>query len=142
MKVITQVALDLVDAHRALQIAAETVEGGIDWLEAGTPLIKAEGMDIIRQLRAKFPQYTIVADLKTMDTGGLEVEIATKSGASVITIMGISEDSTITEAVKSARQYGSKIMIDMMQVEDKPARAKEVAALGVDYVCIHVSIEY
>ncbi|MCK5024205.1 MAG: DUF561 domain-containing protein [Thermoplasmata archaeon] len=141
MKVITQVALDLVDAHRALQIAAETVEGGIDWLEAGTPLIKAEGMDIIRQLRAKFPQYTIVADLKTMDTGGLEVEIATKSGASVITIMGISEDSTITEAVKSARQYGSKIMIDMMQVEDKPARAKEVAALGVDYVCIHVSID-
>ena len=140
-KIITQVALDLVDAHRALQIAAESVEGGIDWLEAGTPLIKAEGMDIIRQLRAKFPQQTIVADLKTMDTGGLEVEIATKSGASVITIMGISEDSTITEAVKSARQYGSKIMIDMMQVEDKPARAKEVAELGVDYICIHVSID-
>ncbi len=141
MKVITQVALDLLDSHRALQIAVESVEGGIDWLEAGTPLIKAEGMDIIRQLRAKFPQQTIVADLKTMDTGGLEVEIATKSGASVITIMGISEDSTITEAVKSARQYGSKIMIDMMQVEDKPARAKELAALGVDYVCIHVSID-
>ena len=141
MKVITQVALDLVDAHRALQIAAESVEGGIDWLEAGTPLIKAEGMDIIRQMRAKFPNQTIVADLKTMDTGGLEVEIATKSGASIVTIMGVSEDPTISEAVKSAKQYGSKIMIDMMQVEDKPARAKEVQDLGVDYVCIHVSID-
>jgi len=141
MKVITQVALDLVDAHRALQIAEESIEGGIDWLEAGTPLIKAEGMDIIRQMRAKFPHQTIVADLKTMDTGGLEVEIATKSGASIVTIMGISEDSTITEAVKSAKQYGSKIMIDMMQVNDKPARAKELAALGVDYICIHVSID-
>ncbi|MCK5397945.1 MAG: DUF561 domain-containing protein [Thermoplasmata archaeon] len=141
MKVITQVALDLVDSHRALQIAAESVEGGIDWLEAGTPLIKAEGMDIIRQMRAKFPHQTIVADLKTMDTGGLEVEIATKSGASIVTIMGVSEDPTISEAVKSAKQYGSKIMIDMMQVEDKPARAKEVQDLGVDYVCIHVSID-
>ncbi len=140
-KIITQVALDLVDSHRALQIAAESVEGGIDWLEAGTPQIQAEGMYTIRQLRAKFPHQTIVADLKTMDTGGLEVEIATKSGASIVCIMGISDDSTITEAVKSARQYGSKIMIDLMQVEDKPARAKEVQDLGVDYVCIHVSID-
>ena len=76
-----------------------------------------------------------------MDTGGLEVEIAAKSGASIVTIMGVSEDSTITEAVKSARQYGSKIMIDMMQIMDKPARAKELEALGVDYICIHVSID-
>jgi 3-hexulose-6-phosphate synthase/6-phospho-3-hexuloisomerase len=140
-KVITQVALDLVDAHRAMQIAAEAVEGGIDWLEAGTPLIKSEGMEMIRQLKAAFPGKTIVADMKTLDVGGLEVEIATKSGAGVVCIMGMSQDSCIKEAVRSARQYGSKIMIDMMQVPDKAKRAKEVEAFGVDYVCIHVSID-
>ncbi|MDO9536770.1 MAG: 3-hexulose-6-phosphate synthase [Thermoplasmata archaeon] len=140
-KIITQVALDLVDTHRALQIAKEAVDGGIDWLEAGTPLIKSEGLDIIRKLRTKFPGKTIVADLKTLDTGGLEVEIATKAGASIVCIMGISEDSTITEAVKSARQYGSKIMIDLMRVPDKPKRAMECEKLGADYICIHVSID-
>jgi 3-hexulose-6-phosphate synthase/6-phospho-3-hexuloisomerase len=139
--IITQVALDLVDAPRALQIAAEAVEGGIDWLEAGTPLIKSEGLEIIRQLKSKFPGNTIVADLKTMDTGGLEVEIATKAGAGVVCIMGVSEDATITEAVKSARQYGSKIMIDLMRVHDKVARAREVEILGADYICLHVSID-
>ncbi|MBA3046268.1 MAG: DUF561 domain-containing protein [Candidatus Thermoplasmatota archaeon] len=140
-KIITQVALDLVDTHRAVQIAREAVEGGIDWLEAGTPLIKSEGMEIIRRLKTEFPGNTIVADMKTLDVGGLEVEMATKSGAGVVCIMGMSENSCITEAVKSARQYGSKIMIDMMQVPDKAKRAKEVEALGADYICIHVSID-
>jgi 3-hexulose-6-phosphate synthase/6-phospho-3-hexuloisomerase len=139
--IITQVALDLVDAHRAMQIAAEAVEGGIDWLEAGTPLIKSEGLDIVRKMKARFPGKTIVADLKTLDTGGLEVEIASKAGAGVVCIMGMSEDGTITEAVKSARQYGSKVMIDLMRVQDKVARARECEALGADYICIHVSID-
>jgi len=140
-KIITQVALDFIDSHRAMKVAEEAVEGGIDWLEAGTPLIKSEGLDIVRKLKEKFPRKTIVADLKTLDTGGLEVEIASKAGASVVCIMAMSEDPTITEAVKSARQYGSKIMLDLMRVSDKPARAKEVETLGADYVCIHVSID-
>ncbi len=138
---ITQVALDLLDSHRAMQIAAESVEGGIDWIEAGTPLIKSEGMGIIRQLKDRFPGKTIVADMKTLDVGGLEVEMATKSGAGVVCIMGMSEDACIRESVKSARQYGSKIMIDMMRVPDKEKRAKEVEAMGVDYICVHMSID-
>ncbi len=140
-KIITQVALDFVDSHRALKVAEEAVEGGIDWLEAGTPLIKSEGLDIVRELKAKFPNKTIVADLKTLDTGALEVEIASKAGAGIVCIMGMSEDATITEAVKSARQYGSKVMVDLMRVQDKPARAKQAESLGADYICIHVSID-
>jgi len=139
--VITQVALDLLDEHRALQIARESVDGGINWIEAGTPLIKSEGMDIIRKLKAEFPENVIVADMKTLDVGGLEVEMATKSGAGVVTIMAMSEDQTITEALKSASQYGSKIMVDLMGVEDKPARARELEEMGVDYLCVHVSID-
>lgn len=140
-KIITQVALDLIDSHRALQIARESVQGGIDWLEVGTPLIKSEGMDFVRKLKAEFPDRTIVADMKTLDVGGLEVEIASKSGAGVITIMGMSENQTITEALKSASQYGSKIMVDLMGVPDPAARSKELAGLGVHYLCVHVSID-
>ncbi len=140
-KIITQVALDLIDGHRALQIARESVEGGINWLEVGTPLIKSEGMDIIRKLKAEFPDRIIVADMKTLDVGGLEVEMASKSGAGIITIMAMSEDQTITEALKSAGQYGSEIMVDLMGVEDASSRAKELEALGVHYLCVHVSID-
>ena len=79
---ILQVALDLINAKRAIQIAKEAIEGGADWLEAGTPLIKAEGMQIIRELKKLGRK--IVADMKTIDVGAVEAEMAAKAGADVI----------------------------------------------------------
>src|SRR5213083_2427249 len=141
MEPVLQVALDHMHLKRALLAAKEAVEGGADWLEAGTPLIKSEGMEVVRELKKSFPGKTIVADLKTMDTGAFETEIAAKAGADVITVMGVTDDATILEAVKAARRYGAKIMVDLMRVPDKPARAKELEKLGVDYLNMHVSID-
>lgn len=141
MKPVLQVALDLVHGERALAMAADAVKGGADWIEAGTPLIKSEGMEIVRQLKKSFPRHTIVADMKTIDVGGVEVEIAAKSGADVVIILGVSSDPTITEAILSARQYGSKVMIDLFNVRDKGARAKEVERMGADYICVHVGVD-
>lgn len=141
MKPVLQVALDFVHGERALEVAADAVKGGADWIEAGTPLIKSEGMDIIRKLKKAFPNKTIVADMKTIDVGGAEVEIASKSGADIVVVLGISSDPTITEAILSARQYGSKVMVDLFNVKDKVTRAKEVEKLGADYICIHVGVD-
>jgi len=138
---VLQVALDLMHLKRSLQIAREAIEGGADWLEAGTPLIKSEGMDAIRKLRDEFPGREIVADLKTMDTGGFETELAARSGATINTIMGVADDGTLKEAVRSGRKYGCRIMVDLLGVEDKKARAKELEAMGVDLLCLHVSID-
>ncbi len=141
MKPILQLALDLLNAHRALNIAKDSVKGGTDWLEAGTPLIKSEGMDIVRKLKQTFPDKTLVADMKTMDTGALETEMAAKAGADIVCILAASDNSTISDALKSARKYGSKIMVDLIGVKDKVDRAKELEKLGVDYLCMHVGID-
>ena len=141
MEPVLQVALDFMHLKRALQAAKEAVQGGADWVEAGTPLIKSEGVEAVRALRKAFPGKTIVADLKVMDTGALEVEIAAKAGADVVTIMGVTDDATIAEAVKAARRYGAKIMVDLMRVPDKAKRAVELEKLGVDYLNLHVSID-
>ncbi len=141
MTAILQVALDLLNRHRALQIASEAIEGGADWLEAGTPLIKSEGLDIVRSLKQQFTDTTIVADMKTMDTGAVETEIAAKAGADVICILGAAEDSTIQEAVKAARRFGAKIMVDLINVKNKIKRAQQLEKIGVDYLCTHVGID-
>jgi 3-hexulose-6-phosphate synthase/6-phospho-3-hexuloisomerase len=141
MKVYLQLALDFVNADRALKIAREAVEAGVDWLEAGTPLIKSEGLDIIRQLKDAFPSHVIVADMKTMDTGSLETEIAAKAGADIICVLGAADDSTIKESVKAARRYGAKIMVDLINVPNPLTRARALEKLGVDYLCIHVGID-
>ena len=121
MEPVIQVALDLVLGDRAMQIADEAVIGGAEWIEAGTPLIKSEGVEIIRKLKKAFPRNTIVADMKTIDVGGAEVEMAAKAGADVVVVLGLSSDPTITEAVLSARQYGAKVMVDLFNVKDKAA---------------------
>lgn len=141
MKPILQVALDLAHSERALTIAAEAVEGGAEWIEAGTPLIKSEGVEVIRRLKKAFPGKTIVADMKTIDVGGAEVEIAAKSGAEVVVVLGLSSDPTVTEAIMTARKYGAKVMVDLFNVPDKAARARELEAMGVDLLCVHVGVD-
>lgn len=136
-----QVALDEVNLDRALQYAREAVAGGVDWIEAGTPLIKSVGLDAVRALKREFPGKTIVADMKTMDTGAFETEVAAKAGADVIGILGAASDSTFREASKAARKYGAKVYMDLISVKDKVARAKQAEALGCDYVCLHMGVD-
>jgi len=138
---LVQVALDFVDLPRAIAVAREAVAGGADWIEAGTPLIKAEGLNAVRALKAEFPGATIVADMKTMDAGRTEVEYAAKAGAGVVGVLGAASDSTIRECVEAARNYGCKLIVDMIEVADPVARAKRAQELGADYVGIHTAID-
>ncbi|MCG2727544.1 MAG: orotidine 5'-phosphate decarboxylase [Candidatus Methanoperedenaceae archaeon] len=134
-------ALDVLETERALQIAKEAIEGGADWIEAGTPLIKSEGMDAVRRLKATFPEHVILADMKTMDTGALEVEMAAKAGADIIILLGSADNSTIQDAVRSAHKYGVKLMADLLSSGDPSKRAKELVDLGIDYINVHVGID-
>jgi len=141
-KVILQVALDLINSHRALSIAEDVVKADADcWLEAGTPLIKSEGMEIIRNLKQRFPDNIIVADMKVIDTGAIEVEMASKAGADVICILAAADDSTIDDAIKSARKYGTKIMVDLIGIYDKIKRIQELEKFDIDYLCHHIGID-
>ena len=138
---LVQVALDFVDLPRAIEVAREAVAGGADWIEAGTPLIKAEGLGAVRALKAEFPDKTIVADMKTMDAGRTEVEYAAKAGAGVVGVLGAASDSTIKECAEAARNYGCKLIVDMIEVADPLARAKRAQELGADYIGIHTAID-
>jgi 3-hexulose-6-phosphate synthase/6-phospho-3-hexuloisomerase len=140
-KVILQVALDLLELKRALQIAQEAVDGGADWIEVGTPLIKSEGMSAVRSMRERFPGLVIVADMKIADTGTLEVEMAAKAGANIVCILADADDAVIEEAVRAARLYGIRLMADLINVRDPVSRACLLESLGVDLICAHVGID-
>ncbi|OYT59906.1 bifunctional hexulose-6-phosphate synthase/ribonuclease regulator [Euryarchaeota archaeon ex4484_178] len=137
---ILQVALDFMIPERAIKAAEEALRGGADWLEAGTPLIKSAGMQIVRELKRRFKK-PVVADLKTMDVGRVEVEMAAKSGADIITVLALADDPTIEDSIKAARKYGAKIMVDLINHPEPAKRAKEVEKMGVDYVCVHVGVD-
>lgn len=113
----------------------------MDWIEAGTPLIKSEGMDAVRKLKAAFPNNIILADMKTIDTGAMEIEMAAKAGADIIILLGSADNSTIFDAVRAARKYGVKLMADLISVEDPAKRAAELTEAGIDFLNIHVGID-
>ncbi len=141
-----QVALDFLELSRALKCAREAVAGGAEILEVGTPLLKSEGLDAVRKLRAEFPaakhpNLRIVCDTKTMDAGRLEFEAAAKAGAHVATVLATASDSTIRDCVEAGRNYGVQVQVDLINVADPVARARQCEALGVDIVGVHCGID-
>ncbi|MEE9605163.1 MAG: 3-hexulose-6-phosphate synthase, partial [Candidatus Scalindua sp.] len=138
---ILQVALDFINLRRAVNVAKETIDAGADWLEVGTPLIKSEGLNSVRVLREEFPSTTIVADMKTMDAGRMETEIAAKAGADVAIVMGEASDVTIKECISAGKNYGIKIGVDFLATINCIDRAIKVDKWGADFVVVHTAID-
>lgn len=136
-----QLALDLVNIPEAKQLVKE-VEAFIDIVEIGTPVVINEGLRAVKEIKESFPHLAVLADLKIMDAGGYEVMKASEAGADIITVLGVSDDATIRGAVEEARKQGKRIMVDMINVKDIPARAVEIDALGVDYICVHSGYDH
>lgn len=141
MKPIVQISLDLTNIDEALETAAMALRAGVDWLEAGTPLILAEGLHGVRKLREAFPNTPIVADLKTMDGGYLEAEMMAGAGATHVVVMARAHEETIKCVVKAGRDYGIKVMGDNLACDDMIAAVKWLEDLGCDYVIHHIGYD-
>jgi 3-hexulose-6-phosphate synthase len=141
MKTIVQISLDVINIPEALETAHLAIRAGVDWLEAGTPLIIAEGMNGVRALREAFPKVPIVADLKTMDGGWLEAEMMAKAGATHVVVMERAHPETIKMVVKAGKDLGVKVMGDNLAAEDMIAAAKRLEDYGCDFVIHHIGYD-
>ncbi|MBA2604182.1 MAG: orotidine 5'-phosphate decarboxylase [Acidobacteria bacterium] len=138
---IVQLSLDLTSLEEAIDTAAVAVEAGVDWLEAGTPLLLAEGLHAVEGLRRRFPDHPIVADLKTMDGGYLEAEMMAGAGADVVVVMGRAHEATIRRVVAAGRDFGVKVMGDNLGAEDRVECAVWMESLGVDFIVHHIGFD-
>lgn len=136
-----QLSLDLATLDEALATAEIAVRAGVDWLEAGTPLILAEGLRAVRALSERFPRHPVVADLKTMDAGYLEAEMMFRAGAAFVVVMALAHERTVREAVRAGREHGGGVMADVMLHPDKPAMARRLEEGGVDVVIVHTGYD-
>ena len=117
MKVKLQLALDVLSLSDA-RSTARAAGPYVDWLEAGTVLIKSEGMRAVRQLKRLFPDKCLVADMKVMDGGAREAELAFAAGADIITVSAFAGDATLQAALKVAADKGKQVMVDLLGVAD------------------------
>jgi 3-hexulose-6-phosphate synthase len=141
MQTIVQISLDVISIPEALETARMAMRAGVDWLEAGTPLIIAEGMNGVMALRAEFPNTPIVADLKTMDGGWLEAELMARAGATHVVVMERAHPETVKMVVRAGKDFGVKVMGDNLGARDKVAAAKRLEDFGCDFVIHHIGYD-
>lgn len=141
MHTIVQISLDVTSIPEAIDTARLAVRCGVDWLEAGTPLIIAEGMNGVRALRSEFPGVPIVADLKTMDGGWLEAQLMAAAGATHVVVMERAHPETVKMVVRAGKDFGVKVMGDNLGAEDKVEAARRLEDLGCDFVIHHVGYD-
>ena len=141
MTPVVQISLDLTSIDEAMETAQLAIRAGVDWLEAGTPLILAEGLNGVRALRKQFPNVPIVADLKTMDGGYLEAEMMAKAGATHVVVMARAHEETIKCVVQAGKDFGIKVMGDNLACEDMVAGAQWLESLGCDFIVHHIGFD-
>ncbi|HAJ73125.1 MAG TPA: 3-hexulose-6-phosphate synthase, partial [Methylophilaceae bacterium] len=133
-------ALDSLDFDATVALAAK-VAPHVDILEIGTPCIKHNGIELLKTLRAKFPNNKILVDLKTMDAGFYEAEPFYKAGADICTVLGTADIGTIKGVIDVANKYGKMAQVDLINVTDKKARTLEVAKLGAHIIGVHTGLD-
>lgn len=138
---VLQVALDIIDFHLAEDLALKCWVDDRIWIEVGTPLIKSGGVTVIKRLRNILPKSVIFADMKCIDAGFIEAELAFSSGANLMSVLGVANNATILEAIRARDMYGGKIVVDLMSTLKPLERALEVQDLGVDMVCFHIGVD-
>src|SRR5690348_13899114 len=127
---VIQLAIDLLTVEEALKLAEIGVKAGVDWLEAGTPLIVRRGADAIGALARACPEYPVLADYKTMDSGGRNVYLTAEQGGKIMTVCAGACDETIAAAVAASKETGVMVVVDTIGVRNQAARAREVERLG------------
>lgn len=134
---IIQLALDYMNIEEAIAMAKIGIEAGVDWLEVGTPLIVSQGLSPIGAMVRAFPGRVVLADYKTMDSGGKNVFRTKDQGGHIMTVCAGAPDETIQAAVTASKQTGIWVVVDTIGVKQQAIRARQCADWGVQMIYVH-----
>lgn len=135
-----QIALDVPDLERAKEILQRLPASDRIILEAGTPLVKKYGTGVVHELRALAKDSFIIADLKTLDVGQVEVDVAFEETSDAVVASGLASKDTVDKFIHEASRLGIYSIVDMMDVSD-PLRALKSYERPPDVVIIHRGID-
>ena len=138
-----QVALDLDNLDAMERIINDLPENERVLIEAGTPLVKKFGVGVISKIRELRPDAFIIADLKTLDVGRVEVKMSADETADAIAISGLGTIESIMKAIHETQKQGIYSILDMMNVDNFEEKLKELPDdLKPDIVLLHRNVDY
>lgn len=135
-----QLALDTNSTTEALHVAEAAIES-IDIVEAGTVLILNDGLGSVRELRKRFPDHPLIADIRIGRAGAKFATMAFEAGASIVTVLGDCPFDVVEDAAEIARLYGGTTEIELPPNWEQE-RLTAWANLGVSTVIAHRTGRY
>jgi bifunctional enzyme Fae/Hps len=135
-----QIALDVTSLETAKRIISQLPDSDRIIIEVGTPLIKKCGVNVVRDLREVAKDKFIVADLKTLDVGKVEVDMAYEETADAVVVAGLATPETIDSFIEEANRVGTYAVMDLMNVEDPVAKLRSLKKLP-DVAILHRAID-
>jgi 3-hexulose-6-phosphate synthase len=133
-------ALDSLDFNATVALA-DKVAPYVDIFEIGTPCIKYNGLALVKELRARFPNHLLLVDLKTMDAGEYEATPFYAAGADICTVLGVSGLATIGGVIRAAKAHNAEVQVDLINVPNKAECARESAKMGAQIMGVHTGLD-
>jgi len=135
-----QVALDLDNMQDMERIIDSLPDRERILIEAGTPLVKKFGVGIVSKIRELKKDAFIIADLKTLDVGRIEVKMAADETADAVAISGLGTQESIEKAIHEAQKQGIYSILDMMNVENFTEKLENLN-FKPDIVLLHRNVD-
>ena len=132
-----QIALDTFDMPSALRPLNAAISQ-VDVIECGTVLIIAEGLRAVREIRALYPNKTILADVRIAEAGAVISRACFEAGASWVSVVAGASMTTVEQVVKVAQEFGGEVQIELGETYN-PEQAREWRRLGATQVIVHRS---
>ena len=138
-----QVAFDTTSLDFVLRAVKQLPQNDHLLIEAGTPLIKRFGTDVISKIREVRPDAFIVADLKTLDTGNLEARMIADAAGDAVVISALAPVSTIVKAIEEAHKTGIYAIVDTLNQPNPVPLIEELVKNNAipDVVELHRAID-
>ena len=134
-----QAALDFFNLEEALNLM-KIIHPYVDIAEIGTPLMLSEGFRAVSEMKRLYPNIDVLADIKLMDGGRPIAGAAFDAGADIVTVLGVTNNFTISGAVSAAQERSCKsVCVDTIGVVDLAKRTKELESLGADFIAVHTA---
>lgn len=135
-----QISLDIPDLKRSKKIISQIPKSDRVILEVGTPLIKRYGTKVISELREEAEDIFFVADLKTLDVGKVEVDLAYEETADAVVASGLAPVETLDKFIYEGKRLGIYTAVDLLNVEGAVKKLKMLKEFP-DIVALHRGID-
>lgn len=135
-----EIAFDIPDWRRVEGVVRALPRSDAIIIEAGTPLIKRYGVEVVQKIHQMRPETVVLADLKTLDTGNLEARMAGDATADVVGCSGLAPLRTIEKFIEECKKVGALSLMDMLNVQN-PVEVLKKLKVKPDIVELHRAID-